>query len=111
MVEPSAIKTNFEGSSKKHTRPHEAYAGPDMPARKLEFFVKKGLESGVGIQPIAVAKVLYHVANRNEKIPLRLPLSSTAIKLMTMTFQERLQNLEAVKELSAIDQNQAQFNI
>ena len=82
-----------------------------MPARMLEVMVEHGLKAGVGIlQPTDVAKVLYQVAKRNEKVPLHLPLSTTAVKLITLKLQGRLQALEMVKELSAIDQGQAQFN-
>jgi len=111
IVEPSAVKTNFETTSKKRTQPHEAYAGADMPARQLETFVKKGLEAGVGFEPSAVANVLYKVASRNEKVPLRLPLSATAVKLITAKLQGQLQDLETVSELSAIDVHQVQFKV
>lgn len=97
------MKTNFEGHSKVKTKPHEAYAGADMPARKLEVMVKQGLKAGFGIlQPTDVAKTLFQVATRNEKVPLHLPLSTTAVKLITAKLQGRLQALEAVKDLSAI---------
>lgn len=74
-----------------------------MPARKLEAYVNAGLKAGAGVEPSAVAEAVYHVASRNEKVPLRLPLSSTAVMLMKGNFQGCLQDLEAVKELSAIE--------
>ncbi|KAL4914782.1 hypothetical protein BDW62DRAFT_219864 [Aspergillus aurantiobrunneus] len=111
IVEPSAVKTNFETSSKKRTQPHAAYAGADMPARQLEAFVRQGLASGVGFEPSAVAQVLYQVASRNDRVPLRLPLSATAVKLITAKLQGQLQELEAVSALSAIDAGQAQFKV
>jgi hypothetical protein len=111
IVEPGAVKTNFETTSKKHTKPHEAYAGDDMPSRKLEAFVNQSLKAGVGVEPVEVAKVLFHVASRNEKVPLHLPLSTTAVKLITAKLQGRLKDLEAVQELSAIDQGQVQFKL
>lgn len=82
-----------------------------MPSRQLEVFVQQGLKAGVGVEPIEVAKVLYQVANRNMKVPLHLPLSITAVKLITAKLQGRLQDLETFKELSAIDQGQAQFKL
>ncbi|CAG8895707.1 unnamed protein product [Penicillium egyptiacum] len=94
IVEPSAVNTNFETSSKKHIEPHPAYSADDMPARQLEMFVKKGLASGVGFEPSAVANVLYKVASRNENVPLRLPLSVTAMKLITAKLQGQLRDLE-----------------
>jgi len=111
IVEPGAVKTNFEGPSKKHTKPHEAYAGADMPTRQLEFFVQKGLQAGVGVEPVEVAKALFHVANRKDKVPLHLPLSVTAVNLITAKLQGRLQDLETFRELSAIDKGQAQFKL
>ncbi|KAF2488703.1 NAD(P)-binding protein [Lophium mytilinum] len=111
IVEPGAIKTNFEFSSMKHTKPHEAYAGEDMPARKMDAFVKEHLHAGVGVEPIAVARVLYHVADRGEKVPLHLPLTATAIQLITMKLQGRLEELETVKDLSAIDKGEPQFKL
>ncbi|KAK2037415.1 NAD(P)-binding protein [Colletotrichum somersetense] len=111
IVEPGAVKTNFETSSKKHIKPHEAYTAEDMPARKLEAMVKKGLAAGVGVEPIEVAKVLVLVANRNQKVPLHLPLTSTAVNLIKVKLKGRLEELESVQELSAIDLGQPQFKL
>ncbi|KAK0702289.1 hypothetical protein B0H67DRAFT_604590 [Lasiosphaeris hirsuta] len=36
IIEPGAVKTNFEGHSKAHTKLHPAYANPSMPLRQLE---------------------------------------------------------------------------
>lgn len=80
-----------------------------MPSRKLEVIVEQGLKASFCIiEPIEVAKVLFQVANRNEKVPLHLPLGTTAVKLITAQLQGRLQELETVKELSAIHQGQSQ---
>ena len=79
---------------------HEAYTAPDMPARKLESYVKKGLESGAGIEPVAIAKVLYKIASRGDKVPLRLPIGNTALMLIRMKLEAQLQDLEIFKELS-----------
>lgn len=82
-----------------------------MPSRKLEAFVKQGIQAGVGVEPIQIAQVLFQVASRNDKIPFHLPLSTTAITLIRAKLQERLKNLEAVEELGAIDKGQAQFKL
>ncbi|KAL9619772.1 MAG: hypothetical protein Q9160_005608 [Pyrenula sp. 1 TL-2023] len=111
IVEPGAVKTNFETTSKKHIRPHSAYAGAHMPSRKLEAFVKQGLQAGVGVEPVQIAQVLFQVASRNDRIPLRLPLSTTAITLIRAKLQERLKELETVEELGAIDKGQTQFKL
>ncbi|KAI1347270.1 NAD(P)-binding protein [Xylaria sp. FL0043] len=103
IVEPGGIKTNFERGSKRYTKIHEDYDGDDMPARKLAAWVKKGIASGAGVEASAVAEVLYRVATRNEEIPLWLPLTSNAAQLIKMKLQARLDNLEAVKELTPID--------
>ncbi|GAB1730166.1 hypothetical protein NU195Hw_g7473t1 [Hortaea werneckii] len=103
LVEPAGVKTNFEGHSKAHTAPHPAYADPAMPARKLELFVNKGLNMGMGLEPATVAKAMYDVASRGEKIPLRLPLSSTAVNMMKMALQERMRALEAVEGFAAVE--------
>jgi hypothetical protein len=84
--------------------PHEAYTSPDMPARKLEHLVKGALKTGAGIEPIAIAKALFEVANREQKVPLHLPLGATAVHLIKMKLSSRLKELEDVKELSAVDQ-------
>ncbi|KAI0430885.1 NAD(P)-binding protein [Xylaria sp. FL1042] len=103
IVEPGGVKTNFERGSKKYTKVHEDYDGVDMPARKLAAWVKKGIASGAGVEASAVADVLYLVATRNEEVPLWLPLTSNAAQLIKMKLQARLDNLEAVKELTPID--------
>ncbi|KAF2970321.1 hypothetical protein GQX73_g3178 [Xylaria multiplex] len=103
VVEPGGIKTEFEHGSKKYTAVHEDYNGADMPARQLAAWVKKGIAAGAGTPPSAVAEALYLVASRNDKVPLWLPLTSTAAQLIKMKLQARLDNLEAVKELIPID--------
>jgi len=97
------VKTNFEGGSKKYMAPHPAYIGEDMPARQLEKYVKKGLASGAGIEPVALAESLWNIASRGEKVPLHLPLGGTAYNLIKMKLEARLKALEEFKELGAID--------
>ncbi|KAL2198895.1 hypothetical protein P885DRAFT_66980 [Corynascus similis CBS 632.67] len=103
IVEPSGVKTNFEGHSKARTQPHPAYAGADMPARKLEAYVNMGIKSGVGMaEPSAVAEAIYAVANRGERVPLRLPLGAVAWRMGKAKFEGLMQDFEAVKELSGL---------
>lgn len=84
-------------------KPHPAYVADDMPSRKLENYVRKGLKSGAGIEPVAIAEALFNIASRNDKVPLHLPLGSTALMLIKSNLEGRLKELEAVKELSAVD--------
>lgn len=84
--------------------PHPAYTADDMPARKLETYVRKGLQSGAGIEPVAIAKALWEVASRDQNVPLHLPLGSVAMMLIKSKLDTRLKDLEANRELSAIDQ-------
>jgi hypothetical protein len=97
------VKTKFEMGSKKYMGPHPAYGAEDMPARILESYVKKGLKSGAGIEPATIAESLFKVASRGEKVPLHLPLGATAVMLIKMKLEARLKDLEALKELSAVD--------
>ncbi|PYH92635.1 NAD(P)-binding protein [Aspergillus ellipticus CBS 707.79] len=96
LVKPGAVKMNFGTTSKKHIKPHEAYDGFDMPSRVLDAYVEKGLQSSVEVKPAAVADTLYLVASRNEKIPLRLPLSVAAVHLTIAKLQGQLKDLESV---------------
>ncbi|RMZ29026.1 hypothetical protein D0859_06892 [Hortaea werneckii] len=98
-----SVKTNFEGHSKAHTALHPAYADPAMPSRKLEVFVNKGMGMGMGLEPAMVAKAMYDVASRGEKVPLRLPLSSTAVNMMRGALQEKLKALDEVESFTAVD--------
>lgn len=102
-MEPAGVKTNFEGHSKAHTAPHPAYADPAMPSRKLEVFVNKGLSMGMGLEPAMVAKAMYDVASRGEKVPLRLPLGSTAVNMMRMALQEKLKALDEAESFAAVE--------
>lgn len=103
-MEPSGVKTNFEGHSKAHTQPHPAYAADDMPARKLETYVKMGIKSGMGIEPSALAETLFSIASRGERVPLRLPLGLTCWKLAKTKYEGFLKELDELKELSAMGQ-------
>jgi short-subunit dehydrogenase len=100
IVEPAAVKTNFEGHSKKNIVPNAAYENPKMPARMLEKYVNAGLKQGVGMEPEDVARVLYEVASKGERVPLHLPLSINAFGLIKGAFEERLKALEGVKDIS-----------
>ncbi|KAK3321359.1 short-chain dehydrogenase/reductase-like protein SDR [Cercophora scortea] len=102
LIEPSGVKTNFEGHSKAQTKPHPAYAAEDMPARKLAKYVNQGLKLGVGMEPAAVAEAIYSIASRGERVPLRLPLGAVAWKLARAKFEGFLGELDAVKGISAM---------
>ncbi|KUJ10439.1 short-chain dehydrogenase/reductase-like protein SDR [Mollisia scopiformis] len=103
IIEPSGVKTNFDGHSKANIKPHPAYAEPDMPSRILEKYVNMGLKSGVGmIEPSAIAEAIFTIASRGEKVPLRLPLGATAWKMAKAKFEGFLSELDAVKEISVI---------
>ncbi|TDZ49722.1 putative oxidoreductase [Colletotrichum trifolii] len=102
IVEPAAVKTNFEGHSKARIAPHPAYATESMPARVLEKYVNAGLKMGVGAEPSAVAEAIYKIASRGQRIPLRVPLTATAWKMMKGKFESCLPELEAIKDVSAM---------
>lgn len=111
IAEPASVKTAFETTSKQHIKQHPGFDGAEMPARKLSAMVEKGLKAGVGMDPSQIAKALWHVATRNQNIPFHLPLSSTAVYLMKMNFNSRLEMLEATSDLSDLDKDQAKFDI
>ncbi|KAJ9194270.1 hypothetical protein DTO164E3_7376 [Paecilomyces variotii] len=104
IIEPSGVKTNFEAHSKATIKPHPAYATEDMPSRKLENYVKKGLESGVGLlEPRDVAEAIFNIANRGERVPLRVPLGKVAWTMAKSKFESLLVELDMVKDLSFMD--------
>lgn len=100
-MEPSGVKTNFEGHSKANTRPHPDYTD-DMPARKLAAWVKKGIQADMGLAPSAVAETLFEVAGGGGRIPLRLPLGATCWKMAKSKYESSLAELESIKEISGM---------
>ncbi|KAH8590552.1 hypothetical protein B0O99DRAFT_691561 [Bisporella sp. PMI_857] len=102
IVEPSGVKTSFEGHSKAHIQPHPAYAAKDMPARQLEAYVRQGIKSAKLLEPSAVAEMLFSVTSRGERVPLRLPLGEVAWNMAKAKSEAFLRELEEVKELSII---------
>lgn len=101
IVEPSGVKTNFDGHSKARIQAHPDYTGEDMPARQLEKYVNIGIKSGIGMmEPSAVAETLWSVASRGEKVPLRLPLGATCWKMAKARCEGFLRELDGVKEVS-----------
>ncbi|KAJ6022978.1 short-chain dehydrogenase/reductase-like protein SDR [Penicillium canescens] len=102
IVEPSGVKTSFEGHSKANIKPHPAYVGADMPARKLEGYVRQGLKLGMGMEPSTVAETLYKIASREERVPLRLPLGAVSWKMAKSKFETLLEEFDAVKNISAM---------
>ncbi|TVY45596.1 putative oxidoreductase [Lachnellula occidentalis] len=104
IVEPAGVKTEFEGHSKARTVPHPAYAAPDMPARILESYVSKGIKAGAAslMEPSAVAEAIFAIASRGERIPLRLPLGAVAWKMAKASLEERLGDLDKIKDVSAM---------
>lgn len=73
-----------------------------MPSRILESYVNKGMKSGAVNEPSAVAEIIFTIANRGERIPLRLPLGVPAWQLAKAKFEGLLRELDAVKEISAM---------
>ncbi|RDW68925.1 uncharacterized protein DSM5745_08685 [Aspergillus mulundensis] len=111
LVEPAAVKTNFETSSKKVITPHPAYADAGMPSRMLDAFVEQNLASGAGLDAADLAHLLVRIASRGEKVPIFLPVSATATALVTGALRARLAVVEEVRELSAVDKDKAQFDL
>ncbi|KAK1590294.1 uncharacterized protein LY79DRAFT_516283 [Colletotrichum navitas] len=105
ILEPSGVRTNFEGHSKARTAPHPAYAGADMPARVLEKYVEMGIKSGRLTEPSAIAEAIYGIASRGERVPLRVPLGGPAWNFIRQKFESGLADLDKVKELSMSVQN------
>lgn len=102
IIEPSAVKTDFEGHGKAHTKPHPAYVAAGMPSRILESYVNKGLKLGVGLEPSAVAETIFTIASCRERVPLRLPLGVVAWAMAKSKFEGLLSDLDAVKDISAM---------
>lgn len=103
IVEPSGVRTNFEGHSKARTEPHPAYAADDMPSRKLEKYVQMGIKSGMGmIEPSAIADAIFSIASRGERVPLRVPLGPVAWKMAKAKYEAALKDLDEIEELSAL---------
>ncbi|KAK2059584.1 hypothetical protein LY76DRAFT_592190 [Colletotrichum caudatum] len=100
ILEPSGVKTNFEGHSKARTAPHPAYAGADMPARVLDRYVEMGVKSGALTEPEAIAEAIYSIASRGERVPLRVPLGGPAWDFIRQKCELGLADLDEVKELS-----------
>lgn len=100
-MEPSGVKTSFEGHSKANMKPHPDYTD-DMPARKLAAWVSKGIQAGLGLEPSAVAETLFDIASRGERVPLRLPLGATCWKMAKSKYESSLADLEAIKDVSAM---------
>ncbi|KAI0123592.1 short-chain dehydrogenase/reductase-like protein SDR [Xylariales sp. AK1849] len=101
LIEPGGVKTNFEKGSKKYIEPHPAYASPDFPSRQIEALVKKGTESGAGLEANAVAKTMYDIASRGQHIPLRLPLGMIAWSLIKKKLSGLATELDELKDVSA----------
>jgi hypothetical protein len=105
IAEPSGVSTNFEGHSKVRTAAHPAYAGEDMPARRLEAYVNKGIAAGAAagmIAPETIADALWTIASRGEKVPLRLPLGATSWRMAKMWWEGLVGDLENVKSVSGL---------
>ncbi|PMD43179.1 NAD(P)-binding protein [Hyaloscypha variabilis F] len=105
IVEPSGVKTEFEGHSKAHAAPHPAYTDPSMPARKLEAYVNAGIKAGGGehlMEPSAIAETIFMIAERGEKVPLRLPLGAVVWKMAKAKAEGFLGELEVLKGISGM---------
>ncbi|KAK1993059.1 NAD(P)-binding protein [Colletotrichum falcatum] len=100
ILQPSGVRTHFEGHSKARTAPHPAYAGADMPARVLDRYVEMGIRSGALIEPAAVAEAVYGIASRGERVPLRVPLGGPAWNFIRTKFELGLAGLDEVKAVS-----------
>ncbi len=76
-----------------------------MPARKLEAYVSAGIKAGGGghlMEPSAVAETIFTIAERGEKVPLRLPLGAVVWKMAKAKTEGFLGELEALKGISGM---------
>lgn len=73
-----------------------------MPARQIETYVEQALKDNPDflLEPSVLAKAVFEVASRKEKVPLFLPFGATAVQMMKAKLEELLRNMEDVRELS-----------
>ncbi|KAI0976532.1 hypothetical protein F4678DRAFT_455806 [Xylaria arbuscula] len=58
-----------------------------QPAASLATWVKENTGSSGGLPPADVADVVYHIASRNDKVPLWLPLTTNAATMIKTKLQ------------------------
>jgi hypothetical protein len=74
-----------------------------MPARILERYVNAGIKAGaVKTTPEMIADVVWRIAERGEKVPLRLPLGKVAWTMGKGKFEGLLREWEGLREIALL---------
>lgn len=93
LVEPNGFSTDWAGASAFQTQPLEAYA----PLKKV--FFERAMPEAFGIPEATTAAILQLVDSSNP--PLRLLLGKVAYPAVKEVYEQRLEEFEEWKEVSA----------
>lgn len=95
LVEPGAFRTHFYASLRGGTKKIADY-NPTVDSMRLENLVDNQNQPG---DPQRAGKLLVQLV-QSGKLPKRLPLGSDAVKIIETVLQERLAEVEQVKQYS-----------
>ncbi|OOF95486.1 hypothetical protein ASPCADRAFT_36112, partial [Aspergillus carbonarius ITEM 5010] len=101
-IEPGGVKTNYATTSLKTMAKgrHPAYADPTYPTSVLLEYKSKEENRRLWAEPDAIAKAIYRLVSRGERIPIRVPLGADARGMILMELEGVKRDLEELEELS-----------
>lgn len=109
LIEPGGVDTNYATTSTQHIAPHPAYAAKDTPARVLEGFIENDEVRKGWATAEEVAGAMYTIVTREQKMPLRLPLSHDSWNLLKGAAVQAVEALDEVKDISLSVGNKDQW--
>ncbi|KAI0813878.1 short-chain dehydrogenase/reductase-like protein SDR [Xylaria sp. FL0064] len=88
-IEPGGVKTNYATSSLKHmAQRHPAYADPSYPTDALLSYMLSEQGRSLWAESSALAAAIYHIVNRGNRIPIRIPLGADAWGMIAKDLDE-----------------------
>ncbi|KAK3700199.1 hypothetical protein LTR37_016078 [Vermiconidia calcicola] len=100
-IEPGGIKTNYASSSMKMMeKRHPAYSDPGFPTNAVISAMRDPASRESWAEPEAVAKAMWEVVGRGERIPVRVPLGRDAWGMVMEDVERTRGELEGLRVLS-----------
>lgn len=79
---------------------HSAYADPNYPTNALLGYMSVEENRSSWAAPGAIARALYGLVSRGQRIPIRVPLGADAYGMISMDVESTQKDLEELREIS-----------
>ncbi|KAH8678028.1 retinol dehydrogenase 8 [Xylariales sp. PMI_506] len=100
-IEPGGVKTNYATASlQMMEKRHPAYSDPSFPSNVLLDHMRDERWRETWAEPSDVARAMYEVVSRGQRIPIRLPLGPDSWGMLVAEVEKCRREFDEFKDLS-----------